>query len=92
MGKDGHWSSDTSISEHTLLKLMFLFVNKGRNVTMGNFFTSIKLAKTMIHKKTSVVGTMNLIRRGITAEVKTMKEAKYETKLFIQEDATWTVY
>ena len=35
---------------------------------------------------------MNRIRREILVEVKTMKEARYETKNFKHNDATLTVY
>ena len=52
--------------------------NKVRNVTTENYFTS-KLAILLQKSKTSVLGTINKIRKEVIAEVKHMKEPFYYT-------------
>ena len=46
------------LGEHVVLKLMEPFIDKGYNVTTDNFFTSLRLAKQLGRKKTTLVGTM----------------------------------
>ena len=65
LGKNEHRPQNQSLSEYIVLKLVEPYLNKGRNVTCDNFFTSLKLAKSIKAKKTSIVGTMNKIRPEI---------------------------
>lgn len=92
LGKDNHRPADQSLSEHVVLKLMEPFLGKGRNVTTDNFFTSVKLAEKLKAKKTSIVGTMNRIRREIPAEIKSMKAPLYSSTVFENNKMTLTVY
>lgn len=75
------------------MKLMEPLLNKGYNVTCDNFFTSLKLAKLLLEKKTSLVGTIRENRREIPQEAK-QKLKLNETKIFkeISTQATLTIY
>jgi hypothetical protein len=46
---------------------MYPYLNKGRNVTTDNFFTSGSLAGKLKAKDTSIVGTISRTRREIPA-------------------------
>lgn len=76
------------------MRLMQPFLNRGINVTVDNFFTSLQLAKELKAKKTSLVGTVNKARREIPKSLKVLKDKLYETKFLKHEDtgATLTVY
>ena len=90
---DRHRSSNTLLSEHIVLNLISPIVNKVHKVTMDSIFYICKTCyKTLIQKKTSIIGTMYRVSREIPPEMKTMKETRYETKIFKHEDAILTVY
>jgi hypothetical protein len=80
LGKDVNRPEGIPLSEHIVLKLMYPYLLNGRNVTTDNFFTSVKLAEKLEAKKTSIVGTMNKIRREIPPAIKTMKAPLYSTR------------
>ena len=92
LGKDARRPSNQPISEYIVLQLMDPYLGKGRNVTTDNFFTSVKLAEKLEKKKTSIVGTMNRIRREIPQEIKTMKAPLHSTKILRNNNMTLTVY
>ena len=52
-----------SLETHVVMTLAKPYFNKGYNITMDNFFTSLDLTKKVLAKKTSVVGTMRNYRR-----------------------------
>ena len=64
------------------------YLGTGRNVTTDNFFTSVKLAEKLEKKKTSIVETMNRIRREIPQEIKTMKTPLLSTKILRNNNMT----
>jgi hypothetical protein len=69
------------------------YLNKGRNVTTHNFFTSASLAQTCKAKDTSFVGTISRTRREIPAVLAMERATLYETTLLRNGDgATLTVY
>ena len=92
LGKDLHRSSSESLSEHVVMALMEPFLNCGRNVTTDNFFTSMKLAVRLEKKKTSIVGTVNRVRREIPTEIRNSKEPRFSSKVLQSNKATLTVY
>lgn len=51
--------------EYVVKKLTEPYYNKGHNVTTDQFFTSLKLAKFLLSKKTTIVGTINKAKREI---------------------------
>lgn len=92
VGKDDHRPATQSMPAHVVMKLMEPFAGKGRNVTTDNFFTSLRLSEELKAKKTSIVGTMNRIRREIPNEVKTMKIPLYSTIVLRNQSTSLTVY
>lgn len=92
LGKDDSRPSNQPVAEHVVLSLVKPFVGKGRNVTMDNFFTSLKLAEKLHAKQTSIVGTLNRIRREVPQSVKSSKCNRYCTHILRTDKCTLTVY
>ena len=67
LGKDKLRSANESLPESVVMQLMSPYLNKGRNVTTDNFFTSASLARTLKANDTSIVGTISRTRREIPA-------------------------
>jgi hypothetical protein len=67
LGKDELRSANESLPESVVMRLMSPYLNKGRNVTTDNFFTSASLARTLKAKDTSIVETISRTRREIPA-------------------------
>jgi len=63
LGKDEERT--VSLGTHTVMKLMEPYYSVGYNVTADNFFTSAELAKKLLDKLTSLVGTLRLNRKEI---------------------------
>ena len=92
LGKDDHRPSDQTLSEHVVLKLMEPFLGGGHNVTTDNFFTSVKLGQKLANKKTSIVGTVNHIRREVPPQIKSCKKPLYSSTILKSNNMTLTVY
>ena len=67
-------------------------MKKGRNVTTDNFFTSVKLAEKLQAQNTSLVGTMNRIRKEIPLVVRNYRENRYNSYVLKNNQCTLTVY
>ncbi|XP_073533062.1 uncharacterized protein [Phyllobates terribilis] len=74
LGKDDTRRAEDRLADHVVMKLLDPFLKKGRNVTTDNYFTSVKLAKQLKTKGTTIVGTLNKTRREVPKEIKSMKE------------------
>jgi hypothetical protein len=59
-----------SLGTHVVVTLMEPYFGRGYNVTTDNFFTSGKLGKKLLDKRTSIVGTVRLNRREIPSSPK----------------------
>lgn len=92
LGKDEQRPQNILLGEHVVLKLMEPFLNKGRNVTTDNFFTSVKLAKELKKKGTSLVGTVNRSKKEIPSSLKDSREDLYRSRIYKHEELTLTVY
>ena len=92
VGRDETRSRDERVSDQVVMRLLKPYLNKGRNVTTDNYFTSMKLATELQKYKTSLLGTVNRIRKEVPAVVKHMKEPLYSTTLYKSVDVTMTVY
>jgi hypothetical protein len=68
------------------------YLGKGRNVTTDNFFTSLKLAKDLLKKKTSLIGTVNKVRRELPLSVMDLKPEMYSSVLHVHAGITLTTY
>ena len=92
VGRDETRSRDELVSNQVVMRLLKPYLNKGRNVTTDIYFTSIKLATELQKYKTSLLGTVNRIRKEVPAVVKNMKEPLYSTTLYKSGDVRMTVY
>ena len=92
LGKDAQRPTNQSVSEYVVTKLAEPFFNKGQSITCDNFFTSVTLAKLLKSKKTSIVGTVNKIRREVPKAIKNIKLPLYSTRIFKNEELTLMVY
>ena len=92
LGKDEQRPANETLAEHVVKRLMQPFINKGRNLTTDNFFTSLKLAKELRSKSTSLVGTINRARREIPLCLKNQRDELYATRVLQNDSATLTVY
>ena len=61
-----HFANE-SLPESVVMQLMSAYLNKRRNVTTDNFFTSASLGRTLKANDTSIVGTISRTRREIPA-------------------------
>eukprot|EP00064_Thunnus_orientalis_P012093 superscaffoldBa00001814_g12127 len=64
-----------TLGESVVMKLVEPYVGKGRNVTTDNFFTSLTLAKNLLKKNTSLVGTVNKTRRSFLLQSSSREES-----------------
>ena len=69
-------------SDHTAMQLMRPYLNKGRNVTTDNYFTSVRLATQLKEKQTSLLETVNKVRQELSLSLKKIKEELYSCKLY----------
>jgi hypothetical protein len=68
------------------------YKDKVRNVTTDNCFTSLSLAKELKKNNTSLVGTMNRVRRELPQSATDTTPELYSTKIFRYDDFTLTSY
>lgn len=65
----------------------------GRNVTMDNWYTSYSLAKDLLKKKLTIVGTIRKNKRELPAEFVTGKNREVYSSIFgFQKDVTLVSY
>jgi len=65
LGKDETRPPGQRLADSVVMKLMTPYLGKGRNVTTDNYFTSLNLARELALKGTSIVGTINKVRREL---------------------------
>ena len=92
LGKDDSRPPGVRLGDSVVMKLMKPYIGKGRNVTTDNFFTSLKLAEDLMRNKTSIVGTVNRVRRELPPSVHDVKPALHSTKLHRYSDISLTTY
>lgn len=93
LGKDSTRPVGERLSESVVTRLMEPFLDRGRTVTMDNFFTSLSLANRLLQRNTTLLGTMNKIRREIPEKVKKNTEREeLSTQVFTSGSALLTVY
>lgn len=80
LGKNDERPGDDRLGDFVVKKLVDPYLHKGRNVTCDNFFTSLRLAKFLKSNKTSIVGTVNKVRREVPICIKKAKEKLHSTK------------
>uniref|UniRef100_A0A8C5DFQ6 PiggyBac transposable element-derived protein domain-containing protein n=1 Tax=Gouania willdenowi TaxID=441366 RepID=A0A8C5DFQ6_GOUWI len=87
LGKDPSRPSEERLSESVVMKLMEPFMDKGRTVTTDNFFTSLTLARRLLSRKTTILGTVNKIRREIPQSTRKMDRKEFTTQV-----CCWSFY
>ncbi|CAI5694730.1 unnamed protein product [Oreochromis niloticus] len=92
LGKDPNRPSGERLSENVVMRLMEPFLDKGRNVTTDNFFTSLSLAQKLLRRKTTILGTVNKIRREIPQSARYKDRNEFTTQVFSTSAATLTAY
>uniref|UniRef100_A0A8C1ZSM4 PiggyBac transposable element-derived protein domain-containing protein n=2 Tax=Cyprinoidei TaxID=30727 RepID=A0A8C1ZSM4_CYPCA len=92
LGKDPSRPSGERLSENVVMRLMEPFLDKGRNVTTDNFFTSLSLAHKLLSRKTTILGTVNKIRREIPQSARHTDRNEFTTQVFSTTAATLTAY
>uniref|UniRef100_A0AAR2K205 PiggyBac transposable element-derived protein domain-containing protein n=1 Tax=Pygocentrus nattereri TaxID=42514 RepID=A0AAR2K205_PYGNA len=93
LGKDSSRPMGEKLSEYVVMKLMEPFMDKGRTVTTDNFFTSLSLARRLLGRKTTLLGTVNKIHRELPDSAKkTLDREEFSTQVFSTSGATLTVY
>jgi hypothetical protein len=92
LGKDEARPPGLRLSDSVVMNLMDPYMGKGRNVTTDNFFTSLKLAKDLKLKKTSIVGTVNRVRRELPTSVLDVQCALHSTRLHSHSHISLTTY
>ena len=58
VGKQPNEPRSVDYALNLVHRLSAPYINKGRTITMDNFFTSCKLAEQMLQKKTTIIGTI----------------------------------
>ncbi|XP_035988167.1 uncharacterized protein LOC110367769 isoform X3 [Fundulus heteroclitus] len=92
LGKDPSGLGGERLSETVVMRLMEPFMDKGRTVTTGNFFTSLSLAQRLLSQKTTILGTVDKRRREIPQSARRMEGPEFTTQVFSTTGATLTVY
>ncbi|TWW71244.1 hypothetical protein D4764_17G0007270 [Takifugu flavidus] len=92
LGKDPTRPRGERVSESVVMRLMEPFLDKGRNVTTDNFFTSLSLAKQLLSRNTTILGTVNKIPQEIPLSTRQMHRNEFTTQVFSTTGATLTVY
>uniref|UniRef100_A0A9J7ZN22 PiggyBac transposable element-derived protein domain-containing protein n=1 Tax=Cyprinus carpio carpio TaxID=630221 RepID=A0A9J7ZN22_CYPCA len=92
LGKDPSRPSGERLSENVVMRLMEPFLDKGRNVTTDNFFTSLSLAHKLLSRKTTILGTVNKIRREIPQSARHTDRNEFTTQVFSTTAAMLTAY
>ena len=94
LGKDETRDQSVPLGESVTLKLVEPYISVGRNITTDNFFTSVSLAKKLLAKKTTLVGTIRRNRRDIPILAKQIKDNMpvLSTKLYQSNNCTLTIY
>ncbi|KAK7881439.1 hypothetical protein WMY93_029848 [Mugilogobius chulae] len=91
LGKDEARPPGQRLGESVVLKLVEPFMDKGRNVTVDNFFTSLSLANSLLRRNTSLVGTMNAARRELPPSAHQRAEL-FSSKVLKHGRTTLTIY
>lgn len=93
LGKDETRPTGMRLADHVVMKLMEPYFGKGRNVTTDNFFTSLSLAKDLQLQNTSIVGTVNRVRRELPPSAAVVQNKELYSSIVLKHDMyTLTVY
>lgn len=92
LGKNENRPIGDTVGEYAVCRLAEPFHNTGRNITTDNFFTSLKLAKTLRSKRLSIVGTVKRAKKEVPESFKLKKGELYSSKILMHDNITLTSY
>ncbi|XP_060725490.1 piggyBac transposable element-derived protein 3-like [Tachysurus vachellii] len=93
LGKDPNRQKGERLAESVVMNLMEPFLDAGRNVTTDNFFTSRLLADRLLQRNTTLLGTVNKMRREIPQLAKDTAEREvFSTSVLRSGSVSLTVY
>ncbi|KAF5903277.1 piggyBac transposable element-derived protein 3-like [Clarias magur] len=69
LGKEPSRQKGDRLAENVVMNLMEPFLDDGRNVTMGNFFTSLSLWHRLLQRKTTLLVTIQIYRQKVGRSV-----------------------
>ncbi|MBN3292581.1 PGBD4 protein, partial [Polypterus senegalus] len=93
LGKDPSHPTGERLSEDVVMNLMEPFLDKGRTVTTGNFFTSLSLANRLLQRNTTLLGAINKVHRELPPPAKdTSGLEEFSTLVFRTDSTLLTVY
>ena len=79
----GKEDREGGLGEHVVLSLMEAYKNCGLNVTTDNLFTSLALARKLLERNTTIIGTIRSHRREIPSDVQLGKNTPLYTSKFV---------
>ncbi|XP_048842313.1 uncharacterized protein LOC125715113 isoform X1 [Brienomyrus brachyistius] len=93
LGKDPNRQKGERLAENVVMNLMEPFLDEGRNVTTDNFFTSLSLSKRLLQRNTTVLGTVNKVRRELPPSAKdTAEREEFSTSVLRSGSVSLTIY
>jgi hypothetical protein len=93
LGKDPSRQKGERLAENVVMKLMEPFLDDGRNVTTDNFFTSLSLSHRLLQRKTTLLGTVNKVRRELPQLAKdTAQREVFSTSVLRSGSVSLTIY
>jgi hypothetical protein len=73
---------DLPLGEHVVLHFTTGLQGSGLNVTVDNFFASLSLARNLLKKQMTMVGTMRKNRREIPADLTVPRNRELHSSIF----------
>ncbi|XP_072558700.1 uncharacterized protein [Paramormyrops kingsleyae] len=93
LGKDPNRQKGERLAENVVMSLMEPFLDKGRNVTTDNFFTSLSLSHRLLQRNTTLLGTVNKVRRELPPSAKdTVEREEFSTSVLRNGSVSLTIY
>jgi hypothetical protein len=84
LGKDVQRPPNQTLADSVVMRLMESYLDKGYNLVLDSFFTSLPTAEKLLARKTSVVGTIRQNRRELPDVCALMKdEPVFASKLLV---------
>ena len=82
LGRQPGSEPEKNLGQTVVIQLTSPLQDSVRNVTMDNYFTGVPLAKTMLQRKLTIVGTMKKSKREIPECMKPAKSRETKTSIF----------
>ena len=82
VGRQPGSKPEKNLGQNVVIQLTSPLQASGRNVTMNIYFTGVPLAKTMLQRKLTIVGTMKKCKIEIPECMKPAKSRETKTSIF----------